>query len=178
MNRGFDANIRGTLNLLEAAKSHDVKHFIFSGSAAVYGQTERTITLKHHARKEQVDEEAVCRPELWDGDPGPAYAILKLTTEKLCLMYQYQYDLPVTVFRLEYVFAGEKELEDHANIHVDDVVNAFILAAMNKKTYGQIYNVAYPTPYISSKKLQRTLDWQPNTTRAFLVRVTESDVHI
>jgi UDP-glucose 4-epimerase len=164
----FDANIRGTLNLLEAARSRDLKHFIFSSSAAVYGETERTITLKHGARKERVDEESACRPELWDGDPGPAYAILKLTTEKLCLMYYHRYGLPVTVFRVEYVFVGEKELGDHANIHVDDVVSAFILAAMNKKTYGQIFNLANPTPYISTKKLQRTLGWQPNATRAFL----------
>jgi UDP-glucose 4-epimerase len=166
----FDVNIRGAINLLDGAKSGDVKHFIFASSAAVYGETERTISLRHHAREEQVDEEAVCSPELWDGDPGPAYAILKLTTEKLCLMYHYQYDLPVTVFRLEYVIVGEKELEDHANIHVDDVVNAFILAAMNRKTYGQVYNLAYSSPYMSSEKLQRTLGWHPTATRAFLGR--------
>lgn len=164
----FDANIRGTFNLLEAAKSNDVKHFIFSSSAAAYGQTERTITLRHDGREERVDEESTCRPELWDGDPGPAYAILKLTTEKLCLMYFHQHGLPVTVFRLEYVFTSEGELADYANIHVDDVVSALTLAALNKKTYGQVFNLAYPTSHISTRKLQRTLDWRPNATRAYL----------
>lgn len=164
----FDVNVRGTLNLLETAKAHGTKHFIFSSSAAVYGQTERTIALKHGAREERVDEESACRPELWDGDPGPAYAILKMTTEKLCLMYYHHYDLPVTVFRVEYVFVGEKELGDHANIHVDDVVSALTLAALNKKTYGQVFNLAYPTSYISTMKLQRTLNWKPNATINFL----------
>jgi nucleoside-diphosphate-sugar epimerase len=31
----FDANMRGTFNLLEAARSHNVRHFLFSSSAAV-----------------------------------------------------------------------------------------------------------------------------------------------
>jgi nucleoside-diphosphate-sugar epimerase len=163
----FDVNVRGTLNLLEAAKAHGTKHFILSSSAAVYGQTERTIALKHGAREEGVDEESACRPELWDGDPGPAYAIMKLTTEKLCLMYYHHYGLPVTIFRLEYVFVGENELRDYANIHVDDVVSAFTLSALNKKAYGQVFNLAYPTSYISVKKLQRTLGWKPNAARYF-----------
>lgn len=163
----FNTNIRGTLNLLEAARSCGAKHFIFSSSAAVYGETERTITLEHRAVERQVDELTVCKPELWDGDPGPAYAILKLTAEKLCLMYHHHHGLPVTVFRIEYVFVGEKELRDHANIHVDDVVRAFMLAAMNRKAYGQVFNVAYPTPYISVKKIRRVLGWRPQRTKAF-----------
>ena len=56
----FDVNIRGAINLLKAAKSADVKHFIFASSAAVYGETERTITMTHHARDDHVEELAVC----------------------------------------------------------------------------------------------------------------------
>jgi len=163
----FDANIRGALNLLEAAKSYGTKHFIFSSSVAVYGETERTLAPKRHMAYTK-EEEAVCRPELWSGDPGSAYAILKLTTEKLCLMYHHHYGLPVTVFRLEYVFVGERELKDGANIHVDDVVRAFLLAELNKKAYGQVFNLAYPTPHISTRKLQMVLGWRPTATQAFL----------
>ena len=39
----------------------------------------------------------------------------------------------MAVFRVEYVFVVENELRDHANVHVDDVVSAFTLAALNKK---------------------------------------------
>ena len=165
----FDVNIRGTLNLLEAAKAHGVRHFLFSSSAAVYGETERTLTIKRHAKRiGSFDEESVCRPELWDGDPGPTYAILKLTTEKLCLMYQRRFGLPVTIFRMEYIFADESQLNDYANIHVDDVVQAFLLATLNKKSFGQVFNLAYPVPYISTRKIQKVLGWKPSKTEAVL----------
>lgn len=161
----FEANINGTLNLLEASRAHNVKHFLFSSSAAVYGETERTISLRPSARKSRVvDEETVCSPELWDGDPGPAYAIVKLMTEKLCMMYHHHYGLPVTVFRIEYIFSSGRELEDYANIHVDDVVQAFLLAMLNEKAYGQLFNLAYPASYISVRKVADSLGWKPLRT--------------
>lgn len=161
----FEVNIRGTLNLLESSRAHGVKHFLFSSSAAVYGETERTISLRRGSEKSRVvDEETVCLPELWDGDPGPAYAIVKLATEKLCMMYYYHYGLPVTVFRIEYIFSSERELDDYANIHVDDVVQAFLLAMLNEKAYGQVFNLAYPASRISVKKVTDSLGWKPLRT--------------
>jgi nucleoside-diphosphate-sugar epimerase len=164
----FDANVRGTLNLLEAARSHKVGHFLFSSSAAVYGETERTISQGRSSAKDVADEESACKPYIWKGDPGPAYAILKLAMENLCLMYHYRYGLPVTAFRIEYIFTNQGQLDDGANIHVDDVVQAFLLATLNKKAYGEIFNIAYPAPYISTRKIQSILGWKPHTTREFL----------
>jgi len=164
----FNTNIRGTLNLLEAAKSSNVKHLLFSSSAAVYGETERTLRLNHRGETGKATEETVCRPELWDGDPGPAYAILKFTTEKLCLMYHHRFGLPVTVFRIEYMFEGREELSDGANIHVEDVVKAFLLATLNKKAYGQVLNLADRTPYMSATRARRLLGWKPTKTVEFL----------
>ena len=34
-----DVNIRGTVNLLEAARAHRVSHFVFASTSSVYGQT-------------------------------------------------------------------------------------------------------------------------------------------
>ena len=164
----FDANVRGTINLLEAARSYGTKHIIFSSSVAVYGETERTLASKRREKYTKAREESACWPELWKGDPGPAYAILKLALERLCLMYYHHHGLPVTIFRLEYVFVGKRELEDGANVHVDDVVRAFLLAELNKKTYGEVFNLAYPTRHISTRKLQRVLGWRPEATKAFL----------
>ncbi len=161
----FDVNVRGTLNLLKAARSQNVKHFLFSSSAAVYGETQRTVSLKGHSLlKRRVDEESACKPYLWDGDPGPAYAVLKLTLENLCMMYHHAYGLPVTAFRIEYVFTNNHQLKDGANVMVDDVVRAFLVATLNKKAYGQIFNLAYPVPYISIRKIQRVLGWKPEST--------------
>ena len=43
----YQANVVGTLNLLEACKQHQVKHFIFSSSAAVYGNPIQTIVTEN-----------------------------------------------------------------------------------------------------------------------------------
>lgn len=164
----FDANIRGTLNLLEAAKSQGVKHFLFSSSVAVYGETKSL----------SIDEETVCKPELWNGDPGPAYGIMKFTTERLCLMYHHHYGLPVTAFRIEVVFddnevqflssktvndviKGETmeaiEGDGFATIHVDEIVQAFLIATLNKNAYGQVFNLSNPATYMTTRELYQLL---------------------
>jgi UDP-glucose-4-epimerase GalE len=38
----YDTNVSGTLNILQAARTHGVKHIIFSSSAAVYGTPQQT----------------------------------------------------------------------------------------------------------------------------------------
>jgi UDP-glucose 4-epimerase len=123
----FDVNIRGTINLLEEAKTEKVKHFLFASSTAVYGNG--------NAEPAIVDEESPCKPELFSGDPGPAYGIMKFTTERLCLLYYRVYGLPVTVLRIGYVF----EQPSKGEIHVKDVIQAFILATLNRKAYGQVF---------------------------------------
>jgi nucleoside-diphosphate-sugar epimerase len=161
----FDSNIRGTLNLLETARTQKVRHFLFASSCAVYGEKKTKI----------VDEDTVCNPEQWEGDVGPAYGILKLTTEKLCLLYHHQYELPVTALRLEYVYDDSdaipsrsiienlqkqetievQESDGYGSIHVDEVVQAFLLATLNEKAYGQVFNLSNPSTYISYKELYK-----------------------
>jgi UDP-glucose 4-epimerase len=173
----FDANVRGTLNLLQAAKSHDVRHFIFSSSCAVYGEPKTKI----------VNEETVCNPELWEGDVGPAYGILKLTAEKLCLLYHHQYGLPVTAFRIEFVFDDNDaiptrsvvenlrkggtieviESDGYGSVHVDEVVQALLLGTLNQKAYGQVFNLSNPDTYISYHELYQ-----------FLIKHTHSKIKV
>jgi len=164
----FDANIRGTLNLLEAAKSQGVRHFLFSSSVAVYGETESL----------SIDEETVCKPELWSGGPGPAYGIMKFTAERLCLMYHHHYGLPATAFRIEVVFddnevqfLGRSTVNDvikgetmeaiegdgFATIHVDEIVRAFLTATLNKNAYGQVFNLSNPATYMTNRELYQFL---------------------
>lgn len=160
----FNANIRGTLNLLEAANSYGVRHFLFSSSCAVYGEAESQV----------VNEETVCNAERWDGDPEPGYGIVKLTTEKLCLMYYHHYGLPVTAFRIEVAFSDDEALllsgryidkilngkdielmegQGCASVHVDEIVDAFSLATLNNKAFGHVFNVSNPATYVSHREL-------------------------
>lgn len=164
----FDANVRGTLNLLEAARTQHVRHFLFSSSCAVYG----------HALSESMTEETACNPELWTGDPGPAYGIMKLITEKLCLMYFHQHNLPVTVFRIDVVFddkesqmVGDKMVRDvvdgtpiqvvkgegQASIHVNDIVDAFLLSTLDQRAYGQVFNLSSPSTFMTEEEAYQLL---------------------
>lgn len=161
----FDVNVRGTLNLLEAAKSYGVKHFLFASSCAVYGEAESST----------MDEETVCKPEM-SPQHLSAYGIMKLTTEKLCLMYYHHYGLPVTSFRIEVVFSDDESQlsalsskyvnkllkgedievidgEGCASVHVDEVVDAFLLATLNDKAYGNVFNISNPATYITHREL-------------------------
>ena len=183
----FDANVRGTLNLLEAAKSRGIRHFLFSSSCAVYGtagthpigtyRSYRT-NAREATRSLILHEETACKPELWRGGPGPAYGVLKLAIEKICLMYYHQYGLPVTVFRIEVVwndeevqFLGRKDLDKvrkggiikvvegdgFGTVHVDEVAQAFSLATLNEKAYGQVFNLSNPDTYMSYRELYQFL---------------------
>jgi nucleoside-diphosphate-sugar epimerase len=167
LNRLFEVNVRGTLNLLEAARSQGVKHFLYSSSCAVYGSQGSRI----------VDEETACKPELWDGDPGPAYGILKLTIERLCLLYHYQHGLAATAFRIDFVFNDDDALpssrilenvrkgetvevargDGYCSIHVDEVVQAFLAATLNERAYGEVFNLSNPATFITYRELYQTL---------------------
>jgi len=155
----FDANVRGTLNLLKSAKSQKVRQFIFTSSTAVYGMP----------RYLPINEEHPCNPEenRWD-----LYPLAKLTTEKLCRMFSLQLGLPVTVLRLTYVFCYESvyetpwtrwmieraknsetievaEGEGFASVHVDELVDALMLVTLNEKAVGQTFNVVNPNTFVT-----------------------------
>ncbi len=164
----FDVNLRGTLNLLEAAAGVGVKHFLFSSSIAVYGTPDSPI----------VDEGTTCRPETWEGDPGRAYGILKWTTERLCLLYFHQLRLPSTAFRIDVVFNDDEDLlvsremvdrvraqevinvvegKGSSAVHVDDVTQAFSMATLDKSAYGRVFNLTNPSAFISDRELYQFL---------------------
>ncbi|SRR6266568_1389451 len=153
-------NVRGALNLLDAARSRGVKHFLYASSIAVYGKRDSPVA----------DEETICRPELWRGGPGPGYAILKLSIERLCLLYQTVHGLPATILRIDVVFDDEEyqdlsqetiraavrgdplkveKGEVGASIHVDDVARAFSMATLNENAYGHVFNISNPEARIS-----------------------------
>jgi len=137
--REIQENLFGTLNLLEAARTAGIRHFLFSGSAVVYGPTGTV----------RVNEAHACHPER-STLGGPVYGITKLAGEKLCLVYGRR-GLPVTVFRLHGVFsegnlgqfermirqalAGESVKATQGAggeyAHIEDVWRAFLLAMGN-----------------------------------------------
>lgn len=158
--KAFNTNLHGTLNLLRSAKSQKIKQFIHTSSTAVYGKP----------RYLPVDEEHPCNPEEESG--WRLYPLMKFSTEKLSRLFHFTFGLPVTVLRPTYVFCDKSvyeapwidwmtekakcnepievlEGEGFASVHVDELVEAFILATLNEKAIGQVFNVVNPYTFVT-----------------------------
>ena len=80
--RGFEVNVRGTLNLLEVAREYGAERFVYASSAAVYGDPVKLpITEEHPTR------------------PKNVYGATKLAGEALVNAYRGNYGLPTVVLR-------------------------------------------------------------------------------
>ncbi len=82
-----DINVHGTLNVLEAARTHGVKKVVISSSAAIYG-----------------DNPVVPKVELMVPEPKSPYAITKLDAEYYAKMYTSEFAVPVVCLRYFNVF--------------------------------------------------------------------------
>jgi UDP-glucose 4-epimerase len=146
-------NVRGSLNVLEAAKENNVEKVIYASSSSVYGASQ---TLP--------------KTETMTTDPISPYGVSKLAVEHYCRIYNEIFDLRTTSLRYFNVFgprqdphsqyaavvprfitwamAGEKlKVFDDGNqvrdfTFVRDTVEANLLAAKSKASDGEVLNVA------------------------------------
>lgn len=98
----FGEDIKGHINLLEAASSFGIRSFIYTSTATVYGR----------ASSHPVTEDHPC---LIDEARKPLYALGKYTAEELCRIYHKERGLPVTIFRFWWAFGesiGGRHLRD------------------------------------------------------------------
>lgn len=146
-------NVNGTLHLLNAARHQGVRRFVFSSSASVYGNAERVPT----------DESQPLKPE-------SPYASGKACGELYCRNFWQLYGLEAVSLRYFNVFgAGQNVQSGYAAVipmfvdaalrgaaptiygdgrqtrdfvHVENVVEANVLAAESAYAPGGVYNVA------------------------------------
>lgn len=139
-------NVLGTIVLLEAARAAGVGAFIYAGTSSEYG-------LKDHAPTE---DEALA--------PNSAYAVTKAAATSYCAFVARRDRARVVSLRLysaygpweeptrlipQLVLAGlEGRLPPLADpniardfVHVDDVCDAFVLAATSERVASAVYNV-------------------------------------
>jgi UDP-glucuronate 4-epimerase len=90
-------NIAGTLNLLEAARRHQVKAFVFGSSSSVYGES----------------TPAPFREDNYFLRPISPYAATKLAGESLCYTYSYLYGISIACLRFFTVY-GPRQRPDLA----------------------------------------------------------------
>lgn len=107
--RSHDANITGTLNVLEAARQHSVGHVIAASSSSVYGSN--PVLPKA--------EDTYTRPM-------SPYAVTKLATEAYLVAYGHSYGLRTLAFRFFNVY-GPRQSAGH---DYAAVIPRFIEAAL------------------------------------------------
>ena len=105
---GADVMMRGLVNLLESAKAHGVRRFVYISSSMVYGDFD-----------DQVTEDAICRPQ-------GQYGIMKLAGEWLVKDYARRTGMEYVIIRPSAVY-GPLDVEDR-------VVAKFMLTAMRGET--------------------------------------------
>lgn len=112
----------GLINLLEAARTHRIKRFVYISSSMVYGDFDTDVT-----------ELAAC-------NPIGQYGIMKYMGEKLVEDYARQYGFEYVIIRPSAVY-GEWDVEDR-------VVSKFMLGAMRGETLrvkgaGEVLDFTY-----------------------------------
>lgn len=147
-----DANVKGTLNLLELARHANIKKFIFSSSSSIYGNTNLFPT-----------------PETAENCPLSPYGLQKLIGEQYCQLYSRIHGIDTVCLRYFNVY-GDKMTTEGAyclvmgiftnlkkqnlplSIYGDgsqrrdftfvgDVVEANLLAAQSNCSNGEIFNI-------------------------------------
>lgn len=92
-----EVNCRGTLNLLEMARKHDIRRFVFASSSSVYGNV-RDIPFKENTNI---------------GRPISPYAATKAAAEHYCRNYHRLYGISVNALRFFTVY-GPRQRPDMA----------------------------------------------------------------
>lgn len=145
-----DVNVNGTLNMLEFCRKKKIKKFVFTSSAAIYGDYEKQITEKS--------------PTI----PTTVYGSTKLTGEQYCKIYSSLFGINITSLRPFNIY-GPRQNDAYAGviskfmdrlnenkspiifgngeqtrdfIHVNDVARAFYYALKFKKKKFAVFNLA------------------------------------
>jgi UDP-glucose 4-epimerase len=144
-------NANGTLIVLEEARKHDIKRFVFASSAAVYGNTTK-LPITEDSKLE----------------PLTPYGASKLAAEQHCLDYARLYGLSTVCLRYFNVFGPRQTARQYSGVitefmknlrrnqppvvhgdglqtrdfvSIEDIVNATILA-LDSETASRVYNIA------------------------------------
>ena len=142
-------DIRGHLNLLEAASAGGIKSFVYASTATVYGRAAQHPVTENH-------------PCLIVEARKPIYALGKYVSEELCRVYHRERKLPITIFRFWWAFGesiGGRNLRDligktlknqpvelvrgagGAFLSMGDLAKAVKMAMANPAASGQTYNL-------------------------------------
>lgn|SRR3989338_4936184 len=142
-----DTNIKGTLNVLQAARNWSIRKLVHTSTSEVYGT----------AQYAPIDEDHPINPQ-------SPYAATKSAADSLALSFYRSFDFPVTILRpfntfgprqsaraiiptiITQICSGQKvirlgNLDAKRDLnYVRNTVDAFIQVAEEKDTNGQVFN--------------------------------------
>lgn len=124
----FDANVASSITFLEAVRAANIRKFVFSSSAAVYGNPHVT-PIEENAPKEPVN----------------SYGETKLMLERVLQWYASAYDWTVVTFRYFNACGATATVgEDHRpETHI---IPLLLQTAAGEREFFEIYGDDYPTP--------------------------------
>ncbi len=149
-----ETNLDPILTILEAARGTDTR-VVFASSAAIYGDPEYTPVHEDHPK-----------------DPNSPYGLEKLSADQYCRLYHDLYDVETVALRYFNVYGPRQQAGGYSGVisifrdqalnnepitvegdgnqtrdfvHVDDVVQANLLAATHEDAPGKAFNVGTGT---------------------------------
>lgn len=173
-----DTNIKGTLNVLQAAKELNTKRIIITSTSEVYGSAKFIPITEEHPYQGQ-----------------SPYSATKIGADRLAEAFYKSFSLPITIVRpfntygprqsaraiiptiITQLFSGKEEIKlgslkpTRDFNYVKDTVSGFVEIAKSTKTIGEEINIATQKE-ISIKKLAEELIRQINP-RAKIICETE-----
>jgi UDP-glucose 4-epimerase len=162
--QNHEVNVNGTFNLLNAAKKHNIRSFVFASSTAVYGDA-KTLPIK---------EDMVVHPI-------SPYAASKIAGEAYCKAFARCYGLSAVILRFFNVYGPRNEKSPYSGvitkflqqamkgevltvygdgkqtrdfIYVKDIVEALILALKVKAMDGETFNICTGLPISINRLLE------------------------
>ncbi|MBI3013897.1 MAG: NAD(P)-dependent oxidoreductase [Candidatus Tectomicrobia bacterium] len=157
----LEQDLRGHLLLLEAARSQEIRHFIYTSTAVVYGKPFRIpIDEDHPLRVLEARK--------------PAYGVAKEFAEKLTLLAAKTHNIPATILRFWWAFGEEiggrhlrEMLQTAASgqplmvpadcggsfLSMEDFNRAVELILLNPAGFGEIFNLA--SAYVTWEEIAR-----------------------
>ena len=166
----IDYNITGTTILLEACrKNNPTAKIVFTGTRGQYGSS---ATLPVH------EEENL--------DPKGIYELTNLTAEKMFKIYFQQHGINSILTRLTNIYGPRAQMKSNKYgvinwfirqviegetislfgdgmikrdvVYVDDCVEALLLLALNKSSFGEIYNIGDDKPWTFKQIVEKIIE--------------------
>ncbi len=124
----FDSNVTAGIVLLEEARKAGITNFIFSSSAAVYGNPTSTPIVEDHTK-----------------NPLNAYGETKLMFERILHWYARAYDWRVVAFRYFNACGGTLSVGENHKPETH-IIPLLLEVAAKEREYFEIFGNDYPTP--------------------------------